>query len=41
VEILDVFSRRLQSEIILRGARRNSFLHQPLDPFDQEFLFLR
>jgi hypothetical protein len=41
MELLHVFPWRLQSESVLRSARRDAFLHQLLDPLDQEFLFRR
>ena len=41
MEIPDIFRRRLQSQVILSGAGRDALFHQQLDPFDQEFLFLR
>jgi hypothetical protein len=41
MKLLHVFPWRLQSESVLRSARRDAFLHQLLDPLDQEFLFRR
>ena len=41
MELLHVFPWRLQSESVLRSARRDEFLHRLLDPLDQEYLFRR
>jgi hypothetical protein len=41
MEIPNILSRCFYRLVILGGASRDALLHQPLDPFDQEFLFLR